>query len=64
MGSTRPIPEQVADQLLHQTVSSYSVVFFSFFFHLHEHFDRLKTPMLTRCPTLLPFARVAKLFVP
>ena len=33
---------------------------FSFFFYLHEHFDCLKTPILTRCLTLLPFACVSK----
>ena len=59
MGSTRSMPEQLADQLLHQTAClGPFCCLFSYFFAYHEHFDSLKTPILTRCPNLLSLLRV------
>ena len=43
---------------IRQLALSHSVVFFLYFFACHEHFDSLKTPILTRCPALLSFLRV------
>ena len=43
---------------IRRLASSHSVCLFSYFFACHEHFDSLKTQILTRCKKILSFLRV------
>ena len=57
--STQHVPWSTTTALRSmRSEASHCVVF------LHENFHSPKTPILTRCPTILPFACVSKLFVP